>query len=162
VFHDLLRYLRPGGEIQIYVYWRPEGQPVKRFLLAGVSAVRKVSTRLPHGLLYGLSYPLAALALLGFVLPYRTLRAVRALAPLAERLPMRQYARYPFRVCVNDQFDRFSAPLERRYTRREVEEWLGRAGLEEVRVFPNWGWPGSGRKPTEANIGPEATNALRG
>ena len=42
---------------------------------------------------------------------------------------MKQYARYPFRVCVNDQFNRLSAPIENRYTRAEVEAWLLRAGL---------------------------------
>jgi hypothetical protein len=59
---------------------------------------------------------------------------------------MKQYADYPFRVCVNDQFDRFSAPIENRYTREEVEGWLKRAGLEEITVHPNFGWVGSGRK----------------
>jgi hypothetical protein len=62
-------------------------------------------------------------------------------------LPMRQYADYPFGVCVNDQFDRFSAPVENRYTRAEVLDWLERAGLEGATVLPNWGWLGTGRKP---------------
>ena len=65
----------------------------------------------------------------------------------AERIPMKQYARYPFRVCVNDQFDRLSAPIENRYTKAEVEAWLRTAGLEDVEVFPNCGWVGTGRKP---------------
>ena len=60
---------------------------------------------------------------------------------------MKQYARYPFRVCVNDQFDRLSAPIENRYTRAEVEAWLLRAGLEDVIVRPNCGWVAVGRKP---------------
>ncbi len=32
-FRNLLRYLKPGGEVQIYLYWKPEGQPLKRALL---------------------------------------------------------------------------------------------------------------------------------
>ena len=41
-FQNLLRYLKPQGEIQIYLYWRPEGQPIKRALLSivGRHAVR--------------------------------------------------------------------------------------------------------------------------
>jgi SAM-dependent methyltransferase/uncharacterized protein YbaR (Trm112 family) len=145
-FRGLLRYLKPGGEAQIYLYWQPEGQPIKRLLLAGVSAARAVTRRLPHPLLYGLSYPAAAAAYLGFVWPYRALRRLGAGA-LAESLPMRQYAAYPFRVCVNDQFDRFSAPIENRYTRAEVLSWLQRAGLQEPSVHANYGWIGRGRKP---------------
>jgi SAM-dependent methyltransferase/uncharacterized protein YbaR (Trm112 family) len=146
-FRNLLRYLKPGGEIQIYVYWRPEGWSVKRALLSIVDAMRCLTIRLPHRLLYGLSYPLAGLAYAGFVLPYRLLRSVPGTAGLAERLPMRQYADYSFRVCVNDQFDRFSTPIENRYTKAEIEAWLERAGLEKITVLPNWGWLGSGRKP---------------
>src|SRR5262249_55238765 len=133
-FRGLLRYLKPGGEIQVYLYWWPEGQPVKRVLLETVGALRRVTTRLPHRLLYWLSYPFAAAAFLGFVLPYRLLRAIPGGAALAARLPMKQYAAYPFQVCVNDQFDRFSAPIENRYQRAEVAAWLERAGLEAITV----------------------------
>ena len=60
---------------------------------------------------------------------------------------MKQYAAYSFRVCVNDQFDPFSAPIENRDTRQEVADWLNRARVEDVRVLPGFGWVGSGRKP---------------
>lgn len=146
VFRQLLRYLKPGGEAQIYLYWKPEGQPVKRALLSAVTAVRQVTTRLPHPLLHSLSYPAAAAAFAGFVWPYLVLRQV-GLTAWAERLPLKQYADYPFSVCVNDQFDRFSAPIEYRYTRAEVTGWLERAGLEAITVRPNFGWCATGRKP---------------
>jgi SAM-dependent methyltransferase/uncharacterized protein YbaR (Trm112 family) len=145
-FRNLLRYVKPGGWIQIYLYWRPENQPVKRALLSLVTAARRVTTRIPHRLLYGLSFPAAAIAFAGFVWPYQLLLAA-GLDGIAERMPMKQYARYPFRVCVNDQFDRLSAPIEFRYTRAEVEGWMRRAGLEEVVVRPNYGWCATGRKP---------------
>jgi hypothetical protein len=61
-----------------------------------------------------------------------------------------RHAQYPFRVCVNDQFDRLSAPIEFRYTRDEDEGWLRRAGLEETVVRPNYGWRPTGRKPVES------------
>src|SRR5262249_55454487 len=78
--------------------------------------------------------------------PYRLLQALPRGASWAERLPMKQYAGYPFQVCVNDQFDRFSAPIENRYTKAQVQGWLERAALEEIQVLPNWGWLGPGRK----------------
>lgn len=144
-FRNLLRYLKPNGEIQVYLYWKPEGQIIKRALLAAVSALRQVTTRIPYGVLYRLSYPAAAIAYAGFVWPYRLLKAT-GLGSAAERLPMKQYARYPFRVCVNDQFDRLSAPIEYRYTRAEVVAWFERAGLKNVTVRPNFGWCATGRK----------------
>ena len=145
-FHQLLRFLKPGGEIQIYLYWAPENQPIKSLLLFVVNALRRLTTRLPLRVVHALSVPAALLAFLLFVWPYRLLKLF-GLSRVAERIPMKQYARYPFKVCVNDQLDRLSAPIENRYRRAEVEDWLRRAGLEEIRVSPNFGWCGSGRKP---------------
>ena len=77
---------------------------------------------------------------LAVVWPYRLLRRIPRLQRLAGAFPLKTYADYPFGVLVNDQFDRFSAPLERRYTREEVFEMLQSAGLTERSVLPNHGW----------------------
>lgn len=137
---------RPGGSVHIYVYWMPERRWQAR-VLAGVAAVRRMTVRLPHPLLHALCIPLAALLAVGVVWPYRLLRRSPRARPLAEALPLKTYADYPFAVLVNDQFDRFSAPLERRYRREEVQAMLAGAGLVEVRVLPNHGWIGDGLMP---------------
>ena len=146
-FQNLLRYLKREGEIQIYLYWEPEGQPIKRALLAIVKAARKVTTRLSHRAVYGLAFPAAVVAFGALVWPYRLLRNVPGLKTLAEKIPMKQYANFPFRVCVNDQLDRFSAPIENRYTKQQVADWLRRANLESTKVNAAYGWVGTGRKP---------------
>ena len=145
-FRNLLRYLKPGGDVQIYLYWSPERRPIKATLLGAVSLVRKVTTRLPHRAVYALAYPASAAAFVFFVWPYRMMRHFPSLRNLAEQLPMKQYADLPFRVCVNDQHDRFSAPIEFRYKRAEVEDLLDSGSLESIGVTPNYGWIGTGRK----------------
>ncbi len=145
-FQGLLQYLKPGGEIQIYLYWKPERQPIKRGLLGLVQFFRKITTKLPHRLLYTLAFPAALAAFVFFVWPYRLLKNTAGLESFAEKLPMKLYSRFPFRVCVNDQFDRFSAPIENRYTKQEVADWLDRAELECKIVREASGWLGSGRK----------------
>lgn len=151
-FQNLLRYLKPEGEIQIYLYWEPEGQPIKRVLLAMVRAVRKIMTRLPHKAVYALAFPAAVAAFGLFVWPYQFLKNIPGLKSLAEKIPMKQYADFPFRVCVNDQLDRFSAPIENRYTRQQVADWLNRAQLESPKVNPAYGWVGTGRKPATSAL----------
>ena len=145
-FRNLLRFLKPGGEVQIYLYWKPERRPIKALLLSAVAGTRRLTTRLPHQAVYLLAYPAAVLAFLLFVWPYRMLKRVPALARVAEELPMKQYASFPFRVCVNDQLDRLSAPIENRYTRADVQNWLARAALESPLVGENFGWVATGRK----------------
>lgn len=145
-FQNLLRFLKPGGVVQIYLYWKPERRPVKAALLSTVSAVRQLTTRLPHKTVYLLAYPMAAMAYLFLVWPHRMLRGLPLLNRIAQELPMKQYATLPFRVCVNDQLDRFSAPIENRYTRADVQNWLARASLEAPSVGENFGWVATGRK----------------
>jgi SAM-dependent methyltransferase len=146
-FQNLLRYLKPGGEIQIYLYWQPERRSIKSALLRAVNSLRSLTTRLPRWAVHGLAYPSAIAAFVFFVWPYQLMKRVPALRGVASNMPMRQYAVLPFRVCVNDQLDRFSAPIENRYTKTEVEAWLSSAGLKKFQVIPNFGWLGTGQKP---------------
>jgi SAM-dependent methyltransferase len=143
---SLARLVRPNRYVHIYVYWVPP-RPWHRSLLRLVTAVRRVTTRMPHPLLRALSYPVAAAAYGLFVLPTRYSRGVRRLEKVTAALPLKAYADYPFGVCVNDQFDRFSAPLEWRFTAEEVRAMLEEAGFVDVSVFENNGWIGSGRRP---------------
>lgn len=144
----LIDLVKPGGETRIFLYWDIGDAALwKRALLRAVNATRRLTVRLPHPLLHALCYPVAALAWGLFVAPYLGLSRRKATRAFAETLPLKQYARYPFSVLVNDQFDRFSAPLERRYSPDEVREWLGEVGLESVTVQPYFGWLGHGRKP---------------
>lgn len=145
-FHNLLRFLKPGGIVQIYLYWKPEQRPIKAVMLSGVSAARTLTTRLPLNAVYALAFPSAVMAFLFFVWPYRILRRLPVLNRVAEEIPMKQYANLPFRVCVNDQLDRFSAPIENRYTRADVQSWLTRASLEAPSVGENFGWIATGKK----------------
>ena len=146
-FQNLLRYLKPNGEIQIYLYWKPEDQPIKSAMLACLTAARQITTRLPHAIVYALAYPSAIAAYASLVWPHMIMKQIPGLSQLAEKLPMKQYARFPFRVCVNDQLDRFLAPIENRYSRREVFDWLGSAGLRDPQVNAVYGWVATGRKP---------------
>src|SRR2546428_2138705 len=75
-FQNLLRYLKPGGEIQIYLYWKPERQPINRALLAIVTAARQITTRLPHSINYALAFPAAVAAFAFFVWHYRLLKMI--------------------------------------------------------------------------------------
>lgn len=79
------------------------------------------------------------------VLPYRALTAVGMRKH--ENWPLFVYSKYPFNVLYNDQFDRFSAPIEERYDANDVTRLLASAGLREVNVRPCFGWIGEGTKP---------------
>jgi ubiquinone/menaquinone biosynthesis C-methylase UbiE len=148
----LVPLARPGGHVHVYLYWVPE-HAGHASVLRLVTAARRMTVHLPHRLLHALSLPLSAALMAGIVAPYRALRRRPRGHRIAEALPLKTYADYPFAVLVNDQFDRFSAPLERRFTRKEVESMLTRAHLEHVRVIANNGWIGDGTTPAPESAG---------
>jgi SAM-dependent methyltransferase/uncharacterized protein YbaR (Trm112 family) len=146
-FRTLLPLLREDGFLNIYLYWNLEGEPRwRRFALSGVTQVRRLTTRLPHALLKKLSWLIAAGFELGLVTPARTLSRFSVTRALADRVPLGHYRKYSFRVLYTDQFDRFSAPIENRYSRAEVAAWFERAGLADVRILGGQGWRASGRR----------------
>jgi len=139
----LVRTLRPGGRLRIYLYWKRHGWSGK--LLRLVTWSRKCSTRLPFPLLRALCFVLSLVLFAGIVIPFRILSKVGVQAH--ESWPLFVYAKYPFRVLFNDQFDRFSAPIEKRYDADEVRELLREIGLECIEVRPCFGWIADGVKP---------------
>jgi SAM-dependent methyltransferase len=140
---SLVAKVKPGGRFRLYLYWRRSG--IAGGILKGVAAVRRLTTHLPFSLLKPLCWVLSVALFAFVVVPYRLLSAFGFSGH--QRWPLALYARYPFRVLYNDQFDRFSAPIEQRWTRSEVEHLLRALGLERVRVWSAFGWIGEGRKP---------------
>jgi SAM-dependent methyltransferase/uncharacterized protein YbaR (Trm112 family) len=154
-FREILRYGKPGADILVYLYWSLNDEPRwKRIILASVTLVRRVTTRLPFPLLRAFSWCVAVACEICLVAPYRLLRNTRWKAS-AETLPLKLYADFPFRVLYQDQFDRLSAPLENRYDRQQVEGWLVRSAVENWEILRGSGWRAAGRVPS-----PVAANGI--
>jgi SAM-dependent methyltransferase len=139
----LARKLRPGGRLRVYLYWKRHGWTGGALRL--VTAARRLTTRLPFPVLRGLCWLLSGALMVAVVLPYRALSALGVRAH--ENWPLFVYSKYPFGVLYNDQFDRFSAPIEKRYDRDEVARLLEAAGLQDVYVRSCFGWIADGTKP---------------
>jgi SAM-dependent methyltransferase len=147
---EIVRVVRPGGSILVYLYHDPsEIGAVRGWLLSLATAARKLTTRTPLPVLQVLTWAFAALLYLAYVGPAKVACRIGALGTWIRGLPLGQYVDYPFRVLWNDQFDRFSAPLERRFRRAEVEDLLKGAGLVDLRILGGYGWRAAGRKPVE-------------
>jgi SAM-dependent methyltransferase len=139
----LVRKVRPGGRLRVYLYWKRHGW--KGRLLSLITAARSVTTRMPFGMLRAACRVLSVALYAAAVLPYRALSwlGVRG----HQDWPLFVYSKYPFSILYNDQFDRFSAPVEKRYDRHEVKGLLEAAGLTDVEVRPCFGWVAEGTKP---------------
>lgn len=143
---EIVRVAKPGAQVLGYLYEDfSERSGVLRLLLKATSTVRLCTTRLPLGLLYALCRFGSPIVFMFFTLPAILGRRLPGLAPLSRSLPFR-HGTSPFSL-TGDLYDRFSAPVEWRYSRAGSVAFFAGAGLERVAVAAERGWMVSGVKP---------------
>jgi SAM-dependent methyltransferase len=144
-FRTLLRYVRPGGTIAVWVY----GHENNGFVRNAVEPLRRVSTRLSPSLLRGLAWPLAV-AFHGIAKGvYRPLHAT----PVGRALPLNEYmssvASFSFRQNYGIVFDQLAAPTAAYLKEDEVRRWFEQCQMVDIRISHRHGnsWRASGRAP---------------
>lgn len=144
-FRELVRVLKPGGGLAIYVYEDFSTHArVERALLSWVGLMRRMTVRVPAPLLYRLCQLCAPLVFVLLTMPAALLARWPLTSPLSRRIPFR-HGRSLFGLS-GDLYDRFSAPLERRYHRQDVERWFTGANLRDITIIFQRGWVAYGRK----------------
>lgn len=144
----LAKLVRPGGELRLYVYRALDDEPWwKRVLFRAVTGLRRVTTRLPYPAVHVISGLVAGVATVLFLWPRRMLRRWSRGDRLTRHLPLVHYTDVPFRMVVSEQFDRLVAPIEGRFSRRDLEGWLREVGFEIVAILPGLGWRAIGKRP---------------
>lgn len=135
-FERLIKLLKDKAGILVYVYRSYSKNTFHFYILRFVNFFRCFTTKISFKLLYLLCYPIAILSYLIFVLPYQVF--IRKTNKI--NWPLRSYSDYPFKVFLNDTFDRFSSPIENRYSKEEISAWYQKAGLKNVKILGGSGW----------------------
>jgi len=123
-----------GHKLVIWVYGKRERwyQPIEW--------LRKLTVRIPYSWLRVLSYILAVLSEIALLIPYRLMSRIPFTQRLAEKIPGRIYAHFPFKENVLGWFDRLGAPVTHYFSKDEVERMLSNAGFAQIAVV---GRPGA-------------------
>jgi SAM-dependent methyltransferase len=144
-FRSLVRYLRPGGTIGVWVY----GHENNGFVRNVVEPLRRVSTKLPPPLLRGLAWPLA----IGFHGVAKGIYRGLDGTVVSRALPLNEYmtsvAGFSFRQNYGIVFDQLAAPTAAYIKGPELRRWFEENGLEDVNLSHrhNNSWRGRGRAP---------------
>ncbi|MDA8130297.1 MAG: methyltransferase domain-containing protein [Elusimicrobia bacterium] len=148
-FRSLVKALKAGGEIFIWVYGKDPAVPAIEFL-------RKAMHRMPKPLANLLSLP-CALPLLFAKWAYLSLRAA-GLYAAAEKVPYRQYAVRNFREMHCTIMDKLFVPVVNYYDEDDVRPWFDRAGLGGVSISNRDGnsWSCYGVKGSSPEAGAHA------
>lgn len=128
-FRSLLPNLKKGGAVFIWVYSKK-----RRILNRLLESFRLVTTRLPLGLLLYVCWAFAIVDYYLFIHPYKVLGSQMGKHGISVWAPPRVqlYAKFPFRVCHADWFDRLAAPIRHYYDEADLQGWAWRAGLCNV------------------------------
>jgi hypothetical protein len=148
----MARVAAEGATIVIYVYEDFATRALAmRAGLRAVNSVRGVTTRLSPRLLFTLCRVASPLVFATCAIPHRLLRNVPGLRGVAGALPFR-HATGPFTL-AGDLYDRFSAPIELRFSREGTAALLRDAGLGDIRTGYERGWVAAGVKRAPALSG---------
>ncbi len=130
--NDLVRTLKRTGSLLLYLYYALDNRPLFfRWLFTVVTVTRWLTSRLPKSMMYALSWLIG----LGVYWPLARLAGLLeglGLDRAAKNVPLYHYRRRSLKFMVADAFDRFATPLERRYSRSEIRDWLAQYGLKST------------------------------
>lgn len=136
---DCARLLKPGAPFLVYLYYRFDNRPAwYHWLWRCSDLVRRWVHRLPGR---RKTRATTVIAVLVYWPLSRFARLVEMLGGDPAPLPLASYRRSSFETLRTDSRDRFGTPLEQRFTRREIEGMMRRAGFENVRFSehaPYW------------------------
>lgn len=134
--------------ILIYVYYALDNQPaILKFILFLVTLFRKITKQMPKCVLYPLCYILSIFFKVFLVFPARIFDALN-MKTISNNFPLNAYKDKPFKILYTDTIDRFSPPLEHRFTRDQITAMFNTLGVNDVNISDNKPhWCALGNKP---------------
>jgi len=135
----IARKLKPGAPLLLYLYYALDNRAGwYRVLWRASDVVRRCVSRLPRSLKFASAEVFAALVYWPLA---RSAAFAARLGMNTRGWPLAYYADRSFYIMRNDALDRLGTPLERRFTRSQIEAMLRRCGFAGV-VFsdsaPYW------------------------
>jgi SAM-dependent methyltransferase len=122
--------LKIGAPFLLYLYYSFDNKPWWFRVLWLISDIlRKMVSRLPHGLRFFFSQVLA----LCIYWPLARLSRVAEKVGLnVDNLPLSAYRNLSFYTMRTDALDRFGTRLEQRFSRHQIKSMMEKAGLENI------------------------------
>jgi SAM-dependent methyltransferase len=128
--------LKKNGFLLLYIYYSFDSRGfLFRSLFRVSDFFRKIISKFPKGLKFFTCELIAIFIYLPFVLLAKFMRLFGGNA--WKKVPLSYYASQPWKVIRNDSLDRFGTPLEKRFSKKEIELMLKNAGMNEIRFSEN-------------------------
>jgi SAM-dependent methyltransferase len=139
---DSVKKIKNGGYFLVYLYYKFENRPFFfRFFYWLSNLLRRVVSKLPHRLKKWVCNFLAVVLYMPFILLCRFLRFIGVPEKARFHIPLQAYEKQSFYIIRNDSLDRFGTPLEQRFSRKQIQDMMEEAGLNDIQFsekIPYW------------------------
>ncbi len=134
-----VKLLKPGAPILLYIYYSLENRPFWFRILWNLSNLfRLIISRLPKFL----NFFLCDLIALFIYFPFAKISLVlESIGLNLINFPLHFYRNTSFYVMRTDSRDRFGTPMEKRYSKKQIQQMMKEAGLERIKfknTVPFW------------------------
>ena len=129
---EIARILKKDSPVFLYLYEAHSDNFVKYTGIKIVSLLRLVTVKLPPRILYALCWLFSPLVYLAFSLPAGILKRFKATRNFAGSIPFNFGT--GFFSLRGDLYDRFSAPIEYRFTKEGVIAILKESGFSRIKI----------------------------
>jgi SAM-dependent methyltransferase len=132
--------VKPKGWLLLYIYYALDGRGfLFRFIFGCSDLLRRIISKLPKALKFFCCELIAIFIYGPLILLTKFVKLFGGNA--WKKIPLSYYAGHPWKISRNDALDRFGTPLEKRFSKKEIELMLVNAGLTNIRFSdhePYW------------------------
>ncbi len=129
---EISRVLKKESPVFLYLYEDHSENIIKYIALRAIMVLRKITIKIHPKILYILSFIASPFVFILFSGPAIILRKFKSTRKFAENIPF-NFGTSPFYLQA-DLYDRFGAPIEYRFNRREVYDMLNRCNFYNINI----------------------------
>jgi len=137
--NSCVKLLKKGAPLLLYIYYSFENRPFwYKLLWKSTDLMRKVIYRLPNKIK---NFVTDTIAILVYFPIARLSKILEKSGINVREIPLSYYRNRSFYTLRTDSRDRFGTPLEKRFTRSQIEKMMINAGLIDIRFSekePYW------------------------
>lgn len=130
--NDMIAKVKPEGYALIYLYYALENRSfIYKIIFKLSSVLRHFISKLPSLIKKGICELIAVFVYLPFIILSKIIKLLFG-TKAAQKIPLSYYMGKSFTIIRNDALDRFGTPLEKRFTKIEIENMMKNAGLTNI------------------------------
>jgi len=133
----IFRKVKPGGYFLVYLYYNLDNRgSIYKAIFKLSNGIRKIISRTPKKIKQFLAELISFTIYLPFVFLARLCKAIFPGKDFYKKIPLSYYHNKSLTIIRNDALDRFGTPLEKRFSKIEIEKMLKEAGFNNVVFSP--------------------------